>query len=69
MFFIILSPKRTTRFSFPTFDTFLTLGINNIEVRAGEDYSHQPAHLVITNTTDAEAKSELLTALEQIKFT
>ena len=43
--------------------------INNVEVREGEDYSCKPAHLVITNTIDAETKSELLTALEQINFT
>ena len=43
--------------------------INNVEVREGEDYFCKPAHLVITNTIDAETKSELLTALEQIKFT
>ena len=41
--------------------------INNVEVREGEDYSCKQAHLVITNTIDAETKSELLTALEQIK--
>ena len=29
----------------------------------------QPAHMVITNTVDAETKSKLLTALEQITFT
>ena len=28
-----------------------------------------PAHLVITNTIDVKTKSELLTSLEQIKFT
>ena len=43
--------------------------INNVEVREGEDYSCKPAHLVITNTIDAETKSELLTAFEQIKLT
>ena len=43
--------------------------INNVEVREGENYSCKLAHLVITNTIDAETKSELLTALEQIKFT
>ena len=42
--------------------------INNVEVREGEDHSCKPAHLVITNTINAETKSELLTALEQIKF-
>ena len=39
--------------------------INNVEVREGEDYFCKPAHFVITNTNDAETKSELLTALEQ----
>ena len=43
--------------------------INNVEVREGEGYSCKPAHLVITNTIDAETKSELLTGLEQIKLT
>ena len=43
--------------------------INNVEVREGEDYFCKSAHLVITNTIDAETKSELLTALEQINFT
>ena len=38
--------------------------INNVEVREGEDHSCTPAHLVITNTINAETKSEL----EQIKF-
>ena len=38
--------------------------INNVEVREGEDHSCKPAHLVITNTINAETKSEL----EQIKF-
>ena len=42
--------------------------INNVEVREGEDYSCKPAHLVITNTINAETKSELLAALELIKF-
>ena len=49
--------------SLPDFD------INNVEVREGEDYPCKPAHLVITNVIDAETKSELLTAPEQIKFT
>ena len=43
--------------------------INSVEVREGEDYSCKPAHLVITNVIDVEIKSELLTALEQIKLT
>ena len=43
--------------------------INNVEVREGEDYFCKPAHLVITNKIDAETKSEILTALEQINFT
>ena len=43
--------------------------INNIEVREGEDYFYKPAHLIITNVINAEKKCELLTALEQIKFT
>ena len=43
--------------------------INNVEVREGEDCSCKPALLVITNVIDAETKSELLIALEQIKFT
>ena len=43
--------------------------INYVEVREGEDYSCKPANLVITNTIDAETKSELLTLLELIKFT
>ena len=38
--------------------------INNVEVREVEDYSSKPAHFVITNTINAETKSELLTALE-----
>ena len=38
--------------------------INNVEVREDEDHSCKPAHLVITNTINAETKSEL----EQIKF-
>ena len=42
---------------------------DNVEVREGEDYSCKPVHLVITNTVDAQTKSEFLTALEQIKFT
>ena len=43
--------------------------INIVEVREGEDYSCKPVHLVITNVIDDETNSELLTALEQIKFT
>ena len=43
--------------------------INYVEVREGEDYSCKTVHLVIANVIDAETKSELLTALEQIKFT
>ena len=43
--------------------------INKVEVVEGEDYSCKPAHLVITNVIDAETKSELLAALEQIKLT
>ena len=39
--------------------------INKVEFREGEDYFCKPAHFVITNTNDAETKSELLTALEQ----
>ena len=42
---------------------------NYVEVREGEDYSCKRANLVITNTIDAETKSELLTLLELIKFT
>ena len=38
--------------------------INNVEVREVEDYSSKPAHFVITNTINAERKSELLAALE-----
>ena len=37
-------------------------GINNVEVREGEDNSCKSAYLGITNTIDAETKSELLTA-------
>ena len=43
--------------------------INNVEVREDEGYSCKSAHLVITNTIDAETKSEYLRALEQINFT
>ena len=43
--------------------------INDVEVKEGEEYSCKPAHLVVTNTIDFETKSEILTALEQIKFT
>ena len=42
--------------------------INNVDFREGEDHSCKPAHLLVTNTVDAETKSELLTALDQIKF-
>ena len=38
--------------------------INDVEVREVEDYSSKPAHFVITNTINAERKSELLAALE-----
>ena len=31
---------------------------DNVEVREGKDYSCKPAHLVITNTIDAQTKSE-----------
>ena len=47
----------------------LGFDINNVEVREGKDYSCKLAHLVITNVIDDETKSELLIALEQIKFT
>ena len=40
-----------------------------LEFREGEEYSCKPGHLVILNLIDAETNSELLTALEQIKFT
>ena len=43
--------------------------INDVEVKEGEEYSCKPAHLVVTNIIDFETKSEILTALEQIKFT
>ena len=43
--------------------------ISNVEVRESEDYSCKPGHLVITNTIHTETKSELLTVIEQIKFT
>ena len=33
--------------------------INNVSFREGEDYSCKPAHLVITNTIDAERRSKL----------
>ena len=31
---------------------------DNVEVREGKDYSCKPAYLVITNTIDAQTKSE-----------
>ena len=40
--------------------------IKNVEIIESEDYSCTPAHLVITNVTDVETKSELLVALEEM---
>ena len=46
--------------------TWLDFDVNNVEIREGEDYSCMPAHLVITNVIDAQTKSELLIALEEM---
>ena len=42
---------------------------SNSEFRKGENYLYKPDHLVITNVINAETNSELLTVLEQMKFT
>ena len=42
--------------------------LSAVKITEGEDYSIKPAQLILTNAIDVVTKDELLTALEQIKF-